>query len=265
MLKISNRIIVILVILLTISVFAWAIKNEYRKVPAPSPVHKRVAIADIKSPVYEKALLTRLETVFQKHNAEDESYTISGDITVNDMTDSTKRLNKVPFVMSRNGGDFYYMLGQTQTLNAEGLYLYIDNSPKTILMSMQKEITGNDGFKQAITGISKGLLSEHYELSSTRKGREQTISMVNEHHITCKQYDVTIDTTNMQLRKIFIRYTNFNDPSKTDNEKVITVKVNEWTDTGQPEKYLKAANVVRKQGDGYKVTAGYANYELIKM
>jgi hypothetical protein len=177
-----------------------------------------------------------------------------------------KKMKHVNFLLSKHENEFYYKLGNTQTLNAKGVYLYIDNAGSTILAGHQKPLVENNGFQQLLSGeMTRNLQSEHYELLSSRQGADQTISMLNEHHISCKQYALTIDTTSLRIKKIFIRYTNFNAPLRTDNEKIVTVIVNQWTNSGAPDKYLLAKDVVYKDHDKYKARGKYLKYQTVNL
>ncbi|AYL93831.1 hypothetical protein [Mucilaginibacter celer] len=262
----SGRLFVLL-LLLSASLTGAAVERIPTTAKSIVPVRGIVTRQKTTGIVYDKAILNRLGSVFKKYNTDKLSYTIGGEISMTDKADNSKKMSHVNFLLSKHANEFYYQLGSTQTLNAGGTYLYIDNKGYTILAGPQKPVVGNDSFKSLFSDeMAKNLQSEHYELLSSRKGAEQTITMLNEHHISCKQYAITIDTATLRIKKVFIRYTNFNAPLRTDNEKVVTVMINQWTNAGAPGKYLVADDVVtRDRHHKYKARGKYLKYQTVNL
>ena len=102
-------------------------------------------------------------------------------------------------------------------------------------------------------------------LSAKKGGKFQTLCLLNEKHITCKEYDITYDTLTSKVSRIYTRLANFSDPMNVKKEKILDVYFNNWEETADINKYLAIDKVVTKVGSEIKLTDNYKKYELIRI
>ncbi|WP_214073228.1 hypothetical protein [Mucilaginibacter sp. dw_454] len=211
----------------------------------------------------DKALLAKFELLCKKMRDIKGNYTLGGIIDINDKANPADRMNHVSFLFCKQADEFYYQLGKTVTLNEQGVYLCIDYGIKRIMFSRQKTVNYDTGLKQ-FADIGATIRSENYQLSSKITGDEQTISLINERHITCKQYALTFNRRNMKIKRLYMRLSNFNDPLRTGNEKIVDVSINTWDNTADVTRYLSKNNVIEHVNGTWKTTKEFKDYQLIK-
>jgi len=212
----------------------------------------------------DTVLVNKLSLLCKKMRHIAPNFTQSGIISITDESAKDHQTDDLGFMFCKQGNEFYYKLGKAIMLNENGLYLYIDLRNKTILISPQKKVVYDIGFKQ-FADVAATVRSENYKISSTESGNEQTISVVNEHHITCKQYALSFDKRNMKINKLYMRLTNINDPLRTDNEKIISATISRWDDTADLGAFLTAGKVVNNIKGRWVLTGEFKNYQLISM
>jgi len=215
-------------------------------------------------PEPDKALLARFEAVCKEIGNIKGSYTLGGVMSVDDKANAGNKMQNVQFLFCKQGDDFYYQLGTTATLNGQGVYLYINHQTKRVIVSQQKQTIYDMGFKQ-FSDMAANIASEHYKLVSKITGDEQTISLINEQHISCKQYSVSFNRHNMKIRRLYMRLSNPVDPLRTDNEKIVDVSISKWDSTADLSKYLSKNRVIKNINGGWKTVNEFKNYQLIKM
>lgn len=214
--------------------------------------------------VPDKAVLEKFEQVCKKMNDVKGNYTLGGVINIIDRANPAGAMDHVNFLFCKQGDEFYYQLGKIITLNGQGVYLYIDNQSKRVMLSPQKKVQYDAGMKQ-FADMGANIQSEHYKITSAINGDEQTISLVNERHISCKQHTITFNRHSLKVKYLYMRLTNLNDPLNKANEKVITVKINEWDNTADISRYLSKDKVITNVKGRWKTVNVFRNYELIKM
>ncbi|WP_183574645.1 hypothetical protein HDF18_01225 [Mucilaginibacter sp. X5P1] len=214
--------------------------------------------------VPDKAVLEKFEQVCKKMNDVKGNYTLGGVINIIDRANPADAMDHVGFLFCKQGDEFYYQLGKTITLNEQGVYLYIDNQSRRVMVSPQKKVQYDAGIKQ-FADMGANIQSEHYKMTSKINGDEQTISLVNERHISCKQYTITFDRQSLKVKYLYMRLTNLNDPLNKANEKIVTVNISKWSNTADVSQYLSKNDVIKNVKGGWRTVSVYRNYELIKM
>ncbi len=215
-------------------------------------------------PLPDKAVLNKFELVCKKMSDVKGNYTLGGIINIVDKASPANAMDHISFLFCKQGDEFYYRLGKTITLNAQGVYLYIDNQSKRIMVSSQKKVMYDAGMKQ-FADLGTNIQSEHYKVTSKIDGNEQTISLVNEHHISCKQYTITFNRSSLKVKYLYMRLTNLNDPLNKANEKVVTVNISKWDNTADISGYLSKNEVIKAINGGWRTAGRYKDYELLKM
>ena len=191
-------------------------------------------------------------------------YTLAGVIDIKNPTDPALEVKDVSFLFCKLGSQFYYRLGTTESINEQGMYLYIDHKSKSIMVSSQKKVNYDAGPLKAIN-VDGTLRSEHYRLTSRINGADRTISLVNEHHISCKQYSITFDKQTLKIKRLFMRLTDVRDPFNKNNDEVVDVHITQWDRTALIGKYLTKDKVIRMIRGKLIATENFRNYRVIKM
>lgn len=218
----------------------------------------------VQSPkLYDKTLLAKLDTVMHSVDFSRNAYTISGSISVSNKADSSENMNNANFLICKKGGEFYYREGPVETINEGGFYICIDKDTRKVIVSEQKEINAMSIINKA--AIRKAIESENYELRSIFHGPLQVISLVNEHHVSCKEYAMTFDTLTNKINRIYNRMTNLSDPLNKAKDKIIDIRINRCETDADLSLYPGKNKVLRKDGNKWILTSEYSKYKLLVM
>jgi len=191
-------------------------------------------------------------------------YTLAGVISIDDKASPRANMDHVHFLFCKQGGEYYYQLGATVTLNENGAYVYIDNQNKRILVSGQKRLDYDNDIR-GFGDLGANIKFEHYKVASKVSGTDETISLTNDHHISCKQYAITFDRRSMKIKQLRLRLSDPRDPLRTDNEKTISVDIRQWTKTAVLSKYLTKGQVIRNVNGQWRTAEMFKQYRLTNM
>lgn len=217
-----------------------------------------------REPAPEQSLLKKFEILCKTIGDVRGNYTMAGVINITDHANAASAMEHMLFVLCKQGDEFYYRLGTTATINEQGLYLFIDYKTKSILISKKKQVMFDTGLKNfADLGIK--IQSENYKLVDKVIGEDETISLINEHHISCKQYSLTFNKQSMRIKRLFMRLSNFDYPLKTDNEKVVEVSISQWIKSADLSKYPSKNSVLKDVNGEWRTANAYKNYRIVKM
>lgn len=229
--------------------------------PAAAATGPHPVFADTvgKGPDVDAALVNKFKQVCKGFGSIKNDYTLAGVINIKD---PAVKPESVKFTFCKQRDEFYYLLGKTITLNGKGSYVVIDNQVHSILLSAQKKIEyGADNLKQ-LTAMADNIRSENYQVTSKIKGQEQTISLVNEHHVSCKQYTITFNRSTLKVSHLYMRLSDFSAPLKKEKDKVVDVAITQWTQTADLQKYLTLNQVVVNKNGTWKGLNQYKNYRI---
>ena len=225
----------------------------------------KVPIADTtREQVNDAQLVGLFEKLCRQISFTGRNYTVGGTISIDDKAEPAERMDHVVFLFCRQGDEFYYRLGKTVTVNAGGSYLYIDNGNKKIMLSQQKAVVDGTGLSQ-LTNMAANIKLENYRISSKIAGPDQTISLINERHVSCKEYAVKFDRRNMKIKSLYIRLTDQADPFNQNKEKIVKVSLSQWQPEANVNKYLTKDQVIVATKRGWKTVGEFSNYQLVNM
>ncbi|MGZ3890283.1 MAG: hypothetical protein ACXVI9_07245, partial [Mucilaginibacter sp.] len=246
-----------------LSLLTWALQHRYRYIPAVQP-RKSARDTATRALVYDSKLLDQFESICKKYDSLSKgNYTMAGILNMTDGADTADRINHIAFAFCKAGQDFYYKMGHTEVVNEQGIYLFVDHDARKIIIGPHRGVQyGEPGIKP-FASLGAGLRSEEYHLTGTRSGALQTISLINERHITCKQYSLTLDTASNQIKSIYARLTNFNEPLRKDKEKIIEVSLSEYDGKARLDRYLTPDDIIKGVGTSRKTTERFRDYQLI--
>ncbi|WP_413667266.1 hypothetical protein ACEN9X_22525 [Mucilaginibacter sp. Mucisp86] len=231
----------------------------YKQPVAAAGLHPVFADTVGKSREADAALVNKFREVCKGFGSIKNDYTLAGVINIKD---PAVKPESVKFTFCKQRDEFYYLLGKTITLNGKGSYVVIDNQAHSILLSAQKKIEyGADNLKQ-LTAMADNIRSENYQVTSTIKGQEQTISLVNEHHISCKQYTVTFNRSTLKVSHLYMRLSDFSAPLKKEKDKIVDVAITQWARTADLQKYLTPNQVIVNKNGTWKGLNQYKNYRI---
>lgn len=212
----------------------------------------------------ETALLRKFALLAKQMDPSIKISTLAGTLRIADLPITAKSDVALPIVFSKQDGAFYYRLGTTETINAGGVYLQIDHQARQVAVSEQKAVYNTDGMK-AFADLAGHMKDEDYKISTRYAGNMQTISFVNENHVSCKEYTITFNKATMAIRRIFMRLSDPINPLNSKAGKIVDMRVDEWSRQSRLSAYLTPGQVVHKVKGVWKLTDGYKNYRLIKI
>ena len=220
------------------------------------PVRKEVDSADVE---LLKSLTLSINPI------DVNNYQLSGMITIKDGADSLNlKPTHLKCISIKKGDEFYYRLGETETLKSGGLNICIDNELKKVVvyktdrLQMPSVPINTSRIVDYITG-------EGYSLVKTSlSDKKSKISLSNPYHISCKEFSIVFGTEDLKPLSFYSRLCNDGDPGNPTLDKEITFTL----DTGlsnENELLLSSRILVRKGKDGFMLTGAYKQFELVIM
>jgi hypothetical protein len=184
-------------------------------------------------------------------------------INLDDPNDTTNTVHHLNFEFCRIGDDYYYRLGNTEMIRQDSLNLFVTDDQRKVVISSRP--IDMKPLVQDFSLIVKTLQSDGYVLTSTRKGAGQTLSLINEHHLSCKELSVTLDTASGKLERIYSRLTDIGSPMDKGKERTLDVQISKISGQADWAEHTRARDVVRRNGGKWVLTGKYAKYELIML
>ncbi|HVW13049.1 MAG TPA: hypothetical protein VHB54_04465 [Mucilaginibacter sp.] len=231
---------------------------------APVKRHARhIVAASVEEPIiYDSVLLKKFISAIRSLDFNQPECTYKGIVDLEDGNDTTNNVHNLRFSFCRSGKNYYYQVGNAEIIHHDGINLYIQHDQHKIALSGEA-IT----IKSPVTNIpliEKTLQGEHYTLQHSQKGNMQTLSLINEHHISCKEISVTLDTVSGKLKQIYTRLTDFGSPADKNKERTMNVTLTEVKDQAEINAYPSWERFVKRSGGKWELTDAYRDYELIQ-
>lgn len=241
-----------------VSYFSWAYINNGEV----SQIEKKTAVIVEKLPKikYDTALLSKFETLSKQLDPNREEYSLVGKLAFRDGADSSLKIQQVVYEVRKKGANYYCKLGSIETLNANGMSISIDHLNKQIVVSGQKELPPSPLFPHT-KDLLKNLQKERYVLSAAAHAGEEKIQLLNNYHITCKEYTISYDKEKLKPVKLFARLTNFEDPESVTKEKVVTLYIDQCENLSGWDKIGQKKFVTEIEGKWLPIER-YKNYKL---
>jgi len=240
-------------------VLAWAVQSHSKNQPAP--LKKASGQGKERPLIYDPALLARFQHLTAELNFNKKHCTYAGSIDMTDPADSTNTATGIGFLFSRSGDDYYYKLGNTETIHRDGLNIFIRHDQRKVVVSKQ-DISVHAPVGSTML-IEKNLRDEHYTLTEKKSGASKTLTILNERHLACKELTMTYDTVSGKLQKIYARLTDPGNFLNKNRDRVTQVWISRMEETDVLAAYPSVNDVVRRAGEQWALAPAYANYELI--
>jgi DNA-binding cell septation regulator SpoVG len=254
------KIAAIVLVLSVCSLAAWSVQQKYRHVV--SVVKKQPEL--ITEPAYNRVVFQKFNTLLKDFDFTNKPYTIAGTLNTINKADTTEGMQNLSFLFSKDGSNCYYKLKDIEMLNTENGYMFIDHANKKIAIAAHKDIN----MPAMINGIDKlqsMLQSEGYELHDKQVGPNETISLVNEHHVTCKEYAITYDTLSKKISRVYTRFTDITDVMNKNKERIVDMTISSLSAEAHIEQYLSFSDVVKMLDGHWRLKKAYEGYQLIEM
>jgi hypothetical protein len=211
--------------------------------------------------VYDTLAVGKFNSLLRSMDFSKVNCLYAGSINVTDGKDSANNIRGLKFLFNKRGKSIYYLLGRTETVNQDGLNIFVDHDNKKIALSAG-QFEAAPPVKSTTLIISQ-LRSENYSLQAVPQGGSKKISIRNERHVTCKELSVTYDTLSNKLQQIYSRFTDINDIPNKATEKKVLIRVDRQEDRAEAGLYPAPRDIVRKENGKWALREKYANYELI--
>lgn len=239
------------------SFLGWA---KYKTAPIKG-IAKPVVMDSVQSNKIDTVKVERLKRVYGKLNLNKNEFLIAGSISAKNGADTADRLNNAAYIFSRKGASFYFKLGTTETINANGIYLYIDHKIKRVLLAKKKEVI-SDFIMPELTTILNTVNEEGFELSSTTNGEIEQITLLNPYHLSCKEYTIAFNKKTLKPNKLYVRLSNSMESEDVKKDNVIDFRIRLSSPVSAIETYT-VQNIVKKEKRGWILYPGFKSYELI--
>ncbi|WP_316824682.1 hypothetical protein [Pedobacter miscanthi] len=211
--------------------------------------------------VVDTTNLERLAKIAKDLHFDQENISISGKLSVHNGSDSSENVSKLPYRLIKRGTAFYSSLGLTETLNANGLYVFVDKVQKKILVSQGKKITAQNILPD-MQQMIKRMKEEEYQIrENVVSPTENKISLLNPNHIQCKEYSIYFDKANLHAKGVSIRMSNIDDPLNDKKDKTVDFR---YANTLADASKLMSTRILKKLAKNqYSATEAYKGYEII--
>jgi hypothetical protein len=248
--------------MIAVSCLAWAITAKtFSHVSKPTIVAKPENVFIAKE--YDPLLLKKFNTLSDHMNSGAHACTYSGVMNIEDGSDTANTIKSLDFLFCRNGRNCYYKYGNTETINEDDTYLCIDHQLKKILWGKQKDIDAP--MVPDLKNLTQDLKGENYSLTCRNEGENQTLTFLNEKHLTCKEYAVSFDTTSLTVNRIYVRLTDIKDPMNHAKEKKVDIHFNSWKNQADLSAHPVPHHVLQMVGTVAHLNSLYKDYELIHL
>lgn len=235
---------------------------QYKREKVAVQAQGQVDLADEKIE-YDPVLLKKFKLLVEKVSPLQQYYCI-GTINAKDHADTTGSLVNVPFEICKDGTKYYYKLGDVETIKRSGISLTVDNRYKKILItSGAGDLQNTPAGLSDLSKLSQGFQQEYYQLKRSLSGNIETLSLINPRHITCKEYSISIDTLTGMPSRFYTRLTNLDDPLRTDNEKIVDIRIKKWDSAKLIDEYTNIESRLTKEKDGWIATGKFESYEVL--
>lgn len=226
---------------------------------------KRAAINhrtdSVQVPACDPVLLSKMISMARSLDFNQPKCTYAGIVDMEDKNDTTNNSRNLGFLFCRSGDHYYYRLGSNEVIHQGSLNILIQNEQHKVVLSRQAISVSPPVVDLALMG--KNLQSEGYTLTARFTGRHQTLSIINEEHLSIKEISVSLDTISKKLERIYIRQSDFGSPQDKHLDRITDVRITKMDSGAAIGLYPDAANVIQNKGGKQELTGKYKDYELI--
>ncbi|WP_147322019.1 hypothetical protein [Mucilaginibacter conchicola] len=213
-------------------------------------------------PSYDVAQLDTLRAWAKTIDLSSLNGALKGRFSVQDSSISPEQGPMVDYLICRKGQDCYFRYGSTETLNARGIYIYIDHAQQKIVWGRQKAIETPSVISQEM--LDGAMTGEGYSLTTSQEGKVRTLRLLNPRHASCQEYALTFDPVLSQVVRVFARVKDA-DGNGGQATKTVDLKLNGYDPKAKPSDYLQQDRVIAVRNGITVPAAGFRNYQLINI
>lgn len=190
------------------------------------------------------------------------NFSILGNLTVHDGSDSTMNVKNATYCFIRKDSSFYYRLNAVEILNTNTHYIHADGEQKKLMISSHKHINPQFLFPPVEKFVTH-LKEEKYTINEVTMAEGlKKISITNPHHIACKEYSLTFDEKTLIPKEFFVRLSNLQDPLNSKMDKTISLKFLDKKDSNL-EELLFMNRLITKTDGKFIAINQYKGFEII--
>jgi hypothetical protein len=230
-------------------------------VVSSTPTEKSRSAAADEPPPFDQALLARFVKFTEQLDLSKNDLLLVGKLNVVDGADSTGKISNAPYIFSKRGKEFYFRLGNMETVNAKGMYIFVDHELKKIMVSAQREVMPSLPVPNAAQ-LLKSLKGEGYTLTTKVGGDIEHFSFNNDLHLSCKEYTLSINKGTDQLCGMRVRMSNVIDTEDPKKDKVMELSLSKVSNDPALDDFINK-QFVKVEGNKLKLGEAFQQYELI--
>jgi len=208
----------------------------------------------------QEAILGKLEKVSGKMRGKNGQFYFSGRMV---MIDAIEGQSNVPFIFCSDGSSYYYCIGQTIFLNIDGAFVQVDRKAKKVFVSQVSE--GYRPDLMDVSNIRKAIESKEYAFSAWEQGSRETIKLLNEDHLNCKEYTITYDTVGYNITRFYSRFADQDALPGDKNDKIIDITISEWKEVKAIQPFLSGIKKSYKEGNLSVIDKDIAHFQVINL
>ncbi|WPV68114.1 hypothetical protein [Chitinophaga sp. LS1] len=185
-------------------------------------------------------------------------YTLSGSYAVQDLADSSNNM-QADFFYTRQDSTAYYRIGQQEMIALSECFITVDHATRKIFLAPHKTV--NSPFNSPLDEENKYIARESYHVSRSDKGGLSKVTLFNDTHVSCREYNLLFDSTGT-IRQTDMRMT---DPLRaTDHtkDKLVVMKINNWQMGIAKAPLLRMDKYVHVRSG--VITSAINDYELVR-
>lgn len=228
-------------------------------------IHKRSAApapeADGVHSMRDESALRQLIGVYAHMDSCQQFYT-AGTMSAKDPSDSATNLNTT-YSFCRRGNEFYYQANDVETVALKDIYISVSKNTKKIFVAPARKVL--PPFQMPADSLVQIWRAENYKITEEISNSKASVSMLNNRHISCKEYRFEYDPAAMVLKGTYMRLTNLQDPLNDQMDKEVRITVDRWQEGAIPQKLLQKETYLEKRNGDWEPAGAYSGYTLISL
>lgn len=225
--------------------------------PRPSKKEKKIVIQENNK--QEKVILSELTKLL--HAGDTITYiTIAGTMDAQDLGDKDNNMQG-DFCYTRQGNQGYYQFGDNEMISLTDAYIVVAHDMKKIFVSEPKEVV--NPVRMSPDMEATFLSRETYNVTRTADGPLTQISLVNNKHVSCREYRVSFDSTGV-IRRAVMRMPNPMELEDMSKDKLLKVTVRSYEPGVVRKDLLRMDRYVTMNNGKLAPSGRLKGYELIK-
>lgn len=233
----------------------WMNPAMRRQPAAPAPEE------EVLHSMKDESALRQLIGVYARMDSCREFYT-AGTMSAKDPSDSATNLNTT-YSFCRRGNEFYYQASDVETIALKDIYISVSKNTKKIFVGPARKVL--PPFRMPADSLVQIWRAEDYKISEDISSGKASVSMLNNRHISCKEYRFEYDPTAMVLKGMYMRLTNLQDPLNDQMDKEVRITVDKWQEGVVPQKLLQKETYLEKSNGGWAPAGAYSGYTVISL